>query len=1384
MRFSLLRYIVVVLFLLLVARAQGQPDQYKFTRLGVDQGLSNNQPKCFLKDSRGFMWIGTLSGLNRYDGYDLKIFKNDPLDSASLIDSDINKIFEDPDGMIWVSTYPGINVYDPNTETFHRNIAGIYRKYSLPDGAILDIRKDQKGNYWFVHANSGLFRYIRGNNGVLNLSHHDGDTTSLASNEILSMSEDIKGNFWIVHKNGIFEKIDGSTLKVVYRNDFLHKRYVHESLDYRIVTDADGDVWIYVINYNKGVYYFNALSKTITHINQESVPFKLNSDIIGGIVQDSKGLIWIATDHGGINLIDKKSKTISYLTQDPQDDKTLSESSIRVLYKDPDGFIWAGTFKRGVSYFRENGIRFQLFKYDSSNPKSLPFNDINCFEEDEKGNLWIGTNGGGLLYFDRSANTFKKFRSDPHNANSLSNDVIASLCLDRDGVLWIGTYFGGLNKFDGRTFTHFKHNPGDPKSVGDESIWEIFEDSEGNLWLGMVSNGVDVYNPKTKIFRHYNIDRPNSVHSTYVPVIREDHLGNIWLGTGYGIDLYERASDRFIHYLNGVNNPESLINNSVHTILEDSRGIIWIGTKEGLDQYDRESNTFRAYRTTDGLVHNTILALQEDEYGNLWMSTPAGISTMKLTRGTGIEIKSFEFKNYDESDGLQGKQFNEDASWKTKRGELIFAGSKGFNLFRPEEIMTDTTKPKMILSDFQVFNKSVKIGEHLDGNVILAKSITQTKEITLKHSENVFSIEFAALNFFHPEKSQYKYKLDGFNREWTTVPASQRRVTYTNLDPGDYTFMVKASNNDGVWNETPLELKIHILPPFWKTKVAFVIYIFLILGALMLSRQLILERERMKYRMDKERMEAQQLHELDMMKIKFFTNVSHEFRTPLTLILTPIEKILKSTADPAQQSQFQMIYRNAKRLLNLVNQLLDFRKMEVQEVKLSLSEGDIIKFIKETAQSFSDLSDKKNIEFSFHTTVDSFETVFDQDKLEKILFNLLSNAFKFTPAHGKITVSVSLADRSENSKWLMMRVTDTGIGIPPENYERIFERFFQQSLPNSMVNQGSGIGLSITREFVKAHGGTISVESELYHGSTFVVQIPVQNIIGMATATDVEEQDDQLLESVPLTPGEEAAELGKQKKPVLLIVEDNEDFRFYLKDNLRLLYRIIEAANGKEGLRMASQHIPDLIVSDVMMPEMNGIELCKKIKNDRLLSHVPVILLTARTAAEQKLEGFDSGADDYITKPFNFEILQSRIKNLIQRRESFHKDFRKQVEVKASDINITSLDEKLIQNAIKIVEEKISDADFSVEDFSQELGMSRVHLYKKLMSLTGKSPLEFIRSIRLQRAAQLLEKSQLTVAEIAYKVGFNNPKYFAKYFKDEFNVLPSIYATSKKKGSD
>jgi len=809
-------------------------------------------------------------------------------------------------------------------------------------------------------------------------------------------------------------------------------------------------------------------------------------------------------------------------------------------------------------------------------------------------------------------------------------------------------------------------------------------------------------------------------------------------------------------------------------VFQDSRGLVWVGTRNGLNLFEPATRSFRVFREDNGLGNNYVLSLIEDDEHNIWIGTPGGLSKLVITevspRSSGNDRFSFSFTNYGESDGLQGSAFHENAATKTAAGELVFGGLQGFILFQPSKISKDSNVPKVIFTDFQLFNRSVPIGESRKGDVVLPAAISRVSEITLKPYNNIFSIEFAALNFFHPEKTKYKYKLEGFNKDWLTTEGTQRSVTFTNLDPGDYSFQVIPSNSDGVWGDHATTIRIHVLPPFWKSTTAMVLYFAFIMGGLLFVRWLTVSRLKMNFKIHSEKLEAQRMHELDTMKIKFFTNVSHEFRTPLTLIITPLEKLI-SKASGDDEAQLQLIHRNARRLLNLVNQLLDFRKVEVQEVKLNPSEGDIIGFIKYLVYSFSDLSEKKNVHLSFNTTVAQLETIFDQDKVEKILFNLLSNAFKFTPEGGSVRVELSLKEK-EGLNFLLTKVIDTGIGIPADKHQKIFERFFQNDLPENLVNQGSGIGLAITWEFVKVHGGTIDLESEPDKGSCFTVMLPITRLESETVMDYVRGADDE----------EISGDAGKNGKPVILLVEDNEDFRFYLKDNLKDSYAIVEASTGKAGLQKATAAIPDLIVSDIMMPEMNGIEMCRKIRTDVLTSHIPVILLTARAAEEQKIEGFDAGANDYITKPFSFEILQSRIKNLLNQREKSQKQFQKHFDVKASEMEITSLDEKLIKRAIQVVEQNIMEPDFSVEDLSQELGMSRVYLYRKLISLTGKSPLEFVRTIRLQQAAQLLEKSDLNVSEVAYRVGFNNPKYFAKCFKEEYKVLPSAYASSKEKG--
>ncbi|MGV3588916.1 MAG: hybrid sensor histidine kinase/response regulator transcription factor [Adhaeribacter sp.] len=1381
-------YLSTFLLWLLSLAVFAQTGDYKFTRLNSSQGLLHNQINCILQDSKGFMWFGTMSGLNRFDGYNFKAFRHDVRDSTSIRNNYISDLAEGPEQMLLVVTrWSGLNIYNPSTERFMSKPEKYLRKYGIPDAAIQKIVKDRKGNFWFVHAREGIFKYDSKSKKTIRLARDTSDSLSIHSNQISDLDEDIQGNIWLMHQDGVLEKISSQTNKIIARNYFLNRNYGQTHDGYGLFSDADGEPWIYLKNEARGLFYFNVKAKTFTHIHEASEKVRLNANIVKGITQDNHQQIWIGTDHGGVNLLDKKTFTIKYLVHEPEDFRSLSQNSIYALYKDNIGTVWVGTYKEGVNYYHENVIRFKLFQHLATNTASLPFNDINRVVEDAKGNLWLGTNGGGLIYFDRATNQFKQYRHDPKDPNSLSNNIIVSLHLDQDQKLWVGTYFGGLNSFDGQQFTRYRNNPANPNSLADDRVWEIFEDSKRNLWVGTLGGGLDLFDRKTNTFRHHRQGQPNSVHSDYISSIIEDREGDLWIATAYGVDQYNPATGTFTHFVNNNNNPTGLSNNNVNSIIEDSRGLIWIPTHEGLNLYDKKRNIFRSFRQENGLLDNTVLSIVEDNQHNLWLSTPNGLSNLIVGKKPNGEY-NFSFKNYDQQDGLQGKAFNNNAVCKTRRGELVFAGVQGFNIFQPERITLNKNIPALVFTDLEIFNRSLQVGDTLAGRVVLDKAITEKKEITLKHHENMFSVAFAALGYLQPDKNQFVYLLEGFNDKWLAADSKLRKVTFTNLDPGTYVLRVKAANNDGLWNEEGIQLKITILPPFWQTKPAIAAYVCLALLLLWLARHIMLERERLKFRIVQERQEAKRRHELDVMKIKFFTNVSHEFRTPLTLILTPLEKIIKNTTDEGQKNHLLLIHRNARRLLNLVNQLLDFRRMEVQEIHLQPSKGDIVHFIKETALSFSDLSEKKNIRFNLVSEVEQLETMFDPDKLEKILFNLLSNAFKFTPEGGEISLALNLAAASrkngKSAQHIIIKVKDTGIGIAPENHEKIFRQFFQSDIPGSMVNQGSGIGLAITKKFVRLHGGNISVQSTPSEGSCFTVILPVTDTFTAKPAAKPVVKEIQAPVAMPAvnnSSDEVLAGNKNGKKPVVLLIEDNEDFRFYLKDNLQAYYTIKEAADGKQGWQQVLACNPDLVVSDIMMPEMDGITLSRKIKKDPRTANTPVILLTANASEEQQITGYQTGANDYIVKPFNFEILLSRIRNLVNQHANYRDALQPKIEVKPQEVQVTSLDDKLIRKAIAYTEKNIANPDFSVEDLSREMGMSRVYLYKKLLALTGKAPLEFIRTVRLKRAAQLLTESQLTVAEVAYEVGFNNPKYFTKYFKTEFNCLPSVYAAEKKK---
>jgi signal transduction histidine kinase/ligand-binding sensor domain-containing protein/DNA-binding response OmpR family regulator len=1361
-------------FLCFVFLAKAQPGDIQFNRIDVRDGLPHNQVNAILKDDQGFMWFGTGSGLSRYDGYQFKNFKHTG-DSTSINENEVAQIFQGPEHKLWINTVAGFVTYDPRTERFDRNVVNQLKKLQLPVGRLIEINKDTHGNFWFVYADQGLHKYNSTTKKTTSYkSHHNQPNV----NKLTSAMPDGSGNIWLVYDDGLLERIDAKTGRLLLTITSLKEKLGKSNLNFKLFADAQNDLWFYMSrNSENGVFYFNTKTNEWRNLARNARGGLLNNNIINGIAQDDKGFVWIGTDHGGINVIDKKTWTVQYVLNNAEDEKSLSHNSINSIYKDNTGVIWAGTFKKGVNFFHDNIVRFPLYRHKPSVTNSLPYDDINRFIEDAKGNLWIGTNGGGLVYFDRAKNTFKQYVHNAADPNSLTNDVIVSMLLDRQGKLWIGTYFGGLDCFDGNKFIHYRHNDKDPKSLADDRVWELYEDSQNRFWVGTLAGGLDQLDRLTNSFIHYKPSQPNSVHSAYISTIKEDRKGNLWIGTDRGIDILKKGASSFTLISSKEKDTTGLVHNNIVDLFEDSRGWIWIGTRAGLNLLNEDGKTFRLFTTQQGLTDNTILAIQEDNNGGLWISTPHGLSNLTVVKNAATGKWDFHFRSYDDRDGLQGKEFNENAAIKLKNGNLVFAGPNGFNIFSPHVLNEPGSALKIVLTDLQVFNKSVSIGEEINGKVILPQALSQIKKITLKYNQNVFSIGFAALDYLKAGKIKYAYKLEGFSKEWLTADATNRRATYTNLDPGTYRFVVKVDNGNGTWSEEEAMVQITVSPPFWRTVWAYLIYIIAIGGILYAARRITLQRAKLRFDIEQERKEAQRMHELDLLKIKFFTNISHEFRTPLSLILTPLERIIRQAKDEDQKKQLSLVQRNAKRLLNLVNQLLDFRKIEFQEFKVSLSEGDIIYFIKDLAHSFSDVAEKKHIQLTLQSSISSFVTLFDKDKLEKIVFNLLSNAFRFTPDQGKIQVRLDLEDDlSTAQKTIVIAVDDSGIGIPKADQERIFERFFQHETPGTIMNQGSGIGLAITKEFVKLLGGSIQVDSQPEMGSCFTVKLPLQAEGALAIVSEPVEEA-IVVQQEPGDPGEET--FTKKKKGTVLLVEDNDDFRFYLKDNLGIHYHVIEAVNGKEAWKKMGDSEPDLVVSDIMMPEMNGLELAKKIKSDPRTSHIPVVLLTAMASEEQQLEGFESGANDYITKPFSFEILLSRIKSLLNHRKQLRKLFQQQIEVNPSEITVTPVDEKFIKEALAAVEERISDPEFSVEEFSRKMHMSRAALYKKLVSITGKPPLEFIRSIRLKRAAQLLAKTDLSVSEVAYEVGFNNPKYFARYFKEEFGTLPSQYEIKK-----
>jgi signal transduction histidine kinase/ligand-binding sensor domain-containing protein/DNA-binding response OmpR family regulator len=1360
-----------------------QAEIYNFARLDNTHGLSNNQVECILKDSRGFVWIGTNFGLNRYDGYRVKVYKSIKNDTTSLINNAISRIQEDANGNLWIGGTGNYVVYNVHTEKFYRNLSPILEPlgiHFIP--ALVEI--DAQKNYYFYNSGDGIYKYDVTQHKLFHFKQSIQNNT-LSTGNIVSIRVE-RGFFWILQQSGFLERFNEKTNTIDFRNDYVTRFSAGSFIQKHLYLDSNGCPWVYPGIGDKGVFFYNMAQSAWVFFGNDKKDFSsptdkfIASNFVRDIKEDQKHRLWIATDHGGINIYDKSTNEINVLLNDPMNPNSLSQNSAISLFCDNTGIMWVGTYKNGVSYYHPGMFKFDkspLFYYH--NP-DLENKDCNVLHEDRKGNLWIGTNGSGVLKLDKGSETFHLYRNKNDNPSSISSDIIISMLEDKKGTMWFGTFLGGLNQMQGERFTRYFPDVNNPNSLSNKSVYGLVEDHQQNIWIATLGGGLDRLDATRKNFRRHDIGNVPGLLSNMILSLYSKDSSIVYLSTTAGINVLNTVTNTITPLFRDRKQMNKLSDLIIYNTLVDCRNQLWIATDNGINVYNPQTNSISYLKMADGLPTDQVVSLVEDNSGNIWAGTRNGLACIYCKTNPKTHKYEYNVVSFDENDGLLSSILNQNAVFKNKQGKIYIGCTKGYTVFDPQTIHFNKIVPEPHFTEILIGNDVLQPGIEHKNHLILDESITHKNRIELNYDDKNFTINFSALSYIHPEKNRYRYKLKGFDEDWLETKNGIGSATYSNLNQGTYRFIVYASNNDNVWSTKPLMLEVVILPPFWLTWWAFTIYFLLGMLLLWYIVNFNLRKQKREFENAQRVREAKQLHEMDEMKFRFFTNISHEFRTPLTLIISPVEKLLREAKSDDEKSLLSIIHRNANGLLELVNQLLDFRKLDVQKDTLNLSVGDVVAFIKDICYSFTELANRKAINFSFSTSVSELRMEFDPEKLRKVISNLLSNAFKFTPNNGKIDVTIGLVQQLNNQKQLLkITVADSGIGIPAKDLERVFERFYRVENAENGNQTGTGVGLHIVSEYVKLHNGDIGVESQPGKGSIFTMLLPAnQHIHEEIISQNV------LEEEIPeeLT-GEEAVlvEDHRSKLPLMLVVDDNEDFRNFITAIFTDSYRILKAEDGEIALKIILDKMPDLIICDVMMPNMDGFELCRMVKQDIRVSHIPIILLTAKAGEENKYKGLEAGAEDYIAKPFNMEMLTLKVSRIIERQKKTRDQFKHKVDITTTDVEITSMDEKFVKKAVALVEENLSSSEFLVEDLCREMGMSRVYFYKKILSLTDKTPSEFIRFIRLKRAADLLEKSQLFVNEVAFQVGFNDPKYFRKYFKDEYGVSPNEY---KKKFTD
>ncbi len=1340
-----MRYLLPFLVSLVASLVvKGQKTSYTFDYLTTEDGLSNNIVRCILQDREGFMWFGTSDGLNKYDGHTFRVFKPDPADPEnSLRGAEVWDIHEDRAGRLWVATYEGgLQQVDKRTGKI-RSYTIDARKASRWD-ELFTISEDRKGNLW-LGTEKGLVRFDPETQRFRKYS-----SPRLIHTEAMAMfQEDTLGNFWATNIDGVF-RFDPQTGKyTVFQLDSYPPD--QRPIIWGLHLDKAGTAW--VVTDGAGLFRMDTHTGRFSLLYPEKIHDKINP--LG--IYETGGEIWLSTTEG-LQCISKKTSRITTYRSDPSTPGSLNSNDVRSVYRDRSGNLWVGT---GHGINKSVATRKPFFVHQVV-PAPKPFykaeNLINEVLEDQRGDIWIGSAYNQVIHYAGSDTRKNIDQKSLLQVKKKLKEDVNTFIASRSGQIWLASsssqVLKSIDPTTGRVSSYPCQIP----------VRDLAEDPSGRIWMGGWTLGVACFDPRSKQFTYYKPSRDSSgLLPASVQDIVASRTGEIWIATYAGISRLDPRTGTFRNYVQKSGTSVGFLNDyKVMVLFEDQKGLIWAGTNQGgLNCLDPATDTFTYYTTRDGLPSNHIRSLAGDAKGTLWIGTNRGLSR--------FDPRAKTFRNFDISDGLPDNEFLHGSAYSSRR-RLLFGTRNGFTIFYPDSIESSSAKTPVYLTGLKVLGKDREL---------------PAGRMELAYDQNALSFDFVAINYASPGMSQYAYRLAGLDQEWIHS-GTRRFASYTNLDPGEYVFKVKAKSREGGWGEQIASLPFVILPPWWQTWWAYGLYGMLIVGLLLGLRQYTINRERLKNDLILQRHEAEKMHELDQLKSRFFANISHELRTPLTLLLSPLETLIAQEPKEGKNRQLlQLMLRNARRLLNLINQLLDLAKLEAGRLQLQTVALPIVPHLKGVVLGFTSLAERTTIHFTASFPDRSPIVVFDADKLDKIVINLLSNAFKFTPGGGVVKVSVSLSDAPTAMPGrrivLEIKVTDTGIGIAEEEREKVFDRFYQVDHAHTNEKEGTGIGLALTKELVELHGGTIELASTPGLGSTFMVRIPLDVA---EESVVVERQEPEGQEEIYSAIGEEEAMdptgnglavAPKSKAPVILLADDNADVRYFIREQIGAAYRLIEATNGVEALAMATQYVPDLIISDIMMPQLDGVTFCQRVKADLRTSHIPVILLTARAGEESKLEGLGTGADDYLIKPFQVEELKVRVSNLIKQRRLLRDRFSKHITLEPQAVVTASVDEKFLQKVLTLIEDNMANPDFDVDLFGREMGMSRIHLHRKLKALTDQSPGDLVRTMRLKKAASLLEQNSGNISEIAFGVGFSSLTYFTRCFRKEFGVSPTEY---------